>query len=81
MQKSRPIQAELVEFECEECGQGVFRVDTNRSVIETVPAQWPHICTHCNCECYIAYPFPMVKFKNQEFVLGKHVKHLKAAKK
>lgn len=74
MKKSRKVEAELVEFHCTECEKGVFRVDTKRKVIQTAPAQWPHICTNCNYECYFAYPYPMVRFKEQDFVLAKHVR-------
>ncbi|POB18717.1 hypothetical protein CRN36_07365 [Vibrio vulnificus] len=66
----KPIQAELVEFPCEKCNQGVYRVDQNRSF---TGQQWPHVCTHCKRECYLAKPFPMIVYKEEKFILDKHV--------
>ncbi len=71
------IEAELVEFVCTKCKSGFYRVNESREVLITPPAQWPHSCTYCGHEVYIALPYPKVTFKGEDFILAKHVKHLK----
>ncbi|WP_133153380.1 hypothetical protein [Enterovibrio norvegicus] len=73
MQKEKTITATLVEFTCD-CGQGVYRVDQNAKIIHTNPKQWQHICTHCQKEVMLAFPFPIIKHRGEEFVLAKHVR-------
>ncbi len=71
-QRSKVIQAEFVEFDCSECGKGVYRVTTLENVIHTQPKQWEHACTNCGRKCHIAKPFPLLRYKGQEFMLAKY---------
>ncbi|EGR3300021.1 hypothetical protein CGH87_23380 [Vibrio parahaemolyticus] len=80
--KGRLVEVELQEFQCQQCGNGVLRVDKSKQPLDTVPTQWPHKCSNQNCtfECYLAFPFPVIMYKGEEFVLAKHVRHLKPIK-
>ncbi|SKA51116.1 hypothetical protein [Enterovibrio nigricans] len=73
MQKEKPIQATLVEFPCD-CGKGFYRVDESARVVHTNPKQWKHKCSACGKETHFAFPYSMVKYKGQEFVLAKHIR-------
>ncbi|TPA53571.1 hypothetical protein DXE02_14675 [Vibrio parahaemolyticus] len=64
-----PVQAELVEFICPSCEQGVLRVDNGKQPRQT----WHHKCSHCDYEAELARPFPTIKYKGEDFVLDKHV--------
>ncbi|MER2495354.1 hypothetical protein KW548_06255 [Vibrio neptunius] len=70
MKKSKPIAAEIVEFECDECNGGVFRVD---HTTEPMDNQWRHTCSNCNREVYLVCPFPYLTYKGEEFILRKYV--------
>lgn len=68
---TKSIQAEIHEFPCSECKQGVYRVDLSKNTIGG--GQWPHTCSHCGRECYLAFPFPMITYKGERFILDKYV--------
>ncbi|NOH78513.1 hypothetical protein F0231_02025 [Vibrio sp. RE86] len=70
MKKSKQITVELVEFECDECCRGVYRVDNSKAPSNN---QWRHICTYCGKEAYFVYPFPYLIYKGEEFILRKHI--------
>ncbi|WP_084659914.1 hypothetical protein [Vibrio sonorensis] len=70
MKKSKPITVELVEFECDECSKGVYRVDQPQTPSNN---QWRHTCTNCKKEAYFVYPFPYIVYKGEEFILRKHI--------
>lgn len=72
MQRTRPVNAELVEFHCD-CG-GVFRVANTVTVIHSNPKQWRHVCNRCETVTHLAYPFPLVRINGREFVLAEHVR-------
>lgn len=78
--RKKKIDAEILDFPCVECSTGVYRVDELRNVIGTVPAQWPHKCIECGHEVYFPHPLPLIKYKDEEFVLAKHVKFIKEEK-
>ncbi len=63
------VQAELVEFICPSCEKGVLRVDESKRPTQT----WKHKCSHCTYEGELAAPFPLIKYKGEEFILNKHV--------
>ncbi|WP_152562002.1 hypothetical protein [Vibrio sp. B183] len=70
MKKSKPITVELVEFECDGCSGGVYRVDKTEAPRDN---QWRHTCSNCEKEAYFSYPFPYLSYKGEEFILRKHV--------
>lgn len=69
MQKKRTISAELIEFGCESCNQGVYRVCGAQD-----GQVWPHKCNYCEHETAFATPYPVIVYKGQKFILDKHVK-------
>ena len=70
MKTSKPIQAEIVEFKCEECNQGVYRVDNS---MDPLPNRWGHKCTNCGQQGYSPFTYPYIEYKNEQFVLEKHI--------
>ena len=64
---SKNVEVEFIEFICEKCNKGVFRLDVLKKPIESSPKQWPHQCTHCQCESYFTVIYPLLKYKNTEF--------------
>ena len=70
MKRNKTISAVLVEFQCEKCNAGAYRVDDSR---EPVANQWFHICSNCGDEVYFAYPYPYIEYKGEAFILRKHV--------
>ncbi len=70
MKTSKSISAELVEFRCEKCNAGAYRVDRSRNPVNN---QWPHACSNCGDEAFFAYPYPYIEYKGEEFILRKHV--------
>ncbi|ARC92803.1 hypothetical protein B6A42_13045 [Vibrio coralliilyticus] len=70
MKKKKTVTVELVEFECDNCQKGVYRVDSSQ---EPRANQWPHSCSNCKATAYFVYPFPYIEYKGEEFVLRKHV--------
>ncbi len=67
---SKTSQVEIHEFPCSKCNVGVYRVMRGKIL---AGGQWPHKCSHCQRECYIAFPFPMITYKGERFILDKHV--------
>ncbi|MFD2177944.1 hypothetical protein [Veronia pacifica] len=75
MQYRKPITCELVEFRCDECKKGVLRVISDKPIIHSGGIkQWPHRCSHCQAEGCMTYPFPLLRYMGEEFVLAKHVR-------
>ncbi|WP_123782037.1 hypothetical protein [Vibrio ponticus] len=70
MKKSKTITVELVEFECDECNGGVYRVDQLKTPSNN---QWRHTCSNCEKEAYFVYPFPYISYRGEEFILRKHI--------
>ncbi|EGU39392.1 hypothetical protein VIS19158_03841 [Vibrio scophthalmi LMG 19158] len=69
MQTRKPANVELVEFKCDDCQRGVYRVSDNQR-----NAMWPHKCTYCQKEVLFPFPYPCIEFNGERFVLDKHVK-------
>lgn len=70
MRQNKDITVKLVEFQCEECKQGVYRVTPSAS-----PScnQWRHNCSACNHEVRLGFPHPYIEYKGEKFVLEKHI--------
>ncbi len=73
---SKQITAEYIESYCDDCeGKGVFRVALDKKpIIHTNPKQWPHKCTRCNKEVYLTFPYPILRYKGEQFLLAKHAR-------
>ena len=68
-QITKPITAELIEFHCEKCGQGVYRVQPG-SPRPTNPKQWVHKCSACGDEACFSVVYPLIKYKERIFMLA-----------
>lgn len=70
MRQYKDIPAKLVEFQCEKCNQGVYRVAHSAT-----PScnQWRHICRNCQHEVFLGLPYPFIEYKGEKFVLEKHI--------
>lgn len=74
MRKTKPIQAELIEFLCDECKRGYMRVVQGGRVIHSNPKQWQHQCSSCGNEAYLTFAYPVINYKSEDFMLAKHVR-------
>jgi len=63
-QIKRPIQSQLVEFQCD-CGKGVFRRDQSKPVRFEYPMSYPHKCTHCGLEGGFPVAYPLLETTSQ----------------
>lgn len=77
-QKTKPIQAEFVEFICSQCNQGVYRV--RGRVLKSNPRQWEHHCSHCDHTAFLTAVFPMIRYKEKDFMLADEVRFGEQAK-
>ncbi|GLO64207.1 hypothetical protein MACH09_47150 [Vibrio sp. MACH09] len=73
MLKPRSIHAQLIEMMCDHCNKGMFRFDTARPVLSKPNLQYPHRCSHCRQEVYIAKRYPLIAYGNEEWVLNKYL--------
>lgn len=66
----KEIKATLKEMECSECKQGVFRLALDLAIEDTNPKQWLHACTNCKREVYLTKVFPIIEYKDKDFMLA-----------
>ncbi len=59
-QIKRPIQSQLVEFQCDS-GKGLFRRDQAEPVRFEYPMSYPHKCTHCGLKGLFPVAYPMLE--------------------
>lgn len=69
----RTVTAEFVEYVCDECQKGVYRV-LWETQDRSFPRRWWHRCSNCGHETGITAVYPMVKYKGKHFMLAEHVR-------
>jgi hypothetical protein len=79
---TRTIQAELIEYTCDSCRKGVYRITDNHpehqpewqeeKVLVTWPTLWTMKCNTCGDQSKIAQPYPVLRYKLNDFILQKH---------
>ena len=66
----KKVSAEFIEFECDKCNSGVFRLNPSAEVLHSNPRQWQHQCTECQDNVYFTKIYPMLMYKGKEFIMA-----------
>ena len=66
----RDIAAVKIEYLCDRCERGVYRLVCKRPVTSNYVHKWQHRCTHCGDLAEFTVPYPLLE------VDGKPVSHL-----
>ena len=58
MEIKTPVNTRMVEYVCDECGEGKM-LQEGESVLAIYPPLYPHKCTNCGCimNFYVKYPY------------------------
>jgi hypothetical protein len=76
MRASRSVEAQFVEYVCDSCMQGVYRVDeepteeTLSTFLKSSTKLWRHVCSNCDSSVYLAAPYPLIEYRDKPFVLA-----------
>ncbi|WP_444994240.1 hypothetical protein [Aliikangiella sp. IMCC44359] len=70
MIKRTEIQAEKLEYICDECKAGVMRLVHSAPVTHTNPKQFLHRCSSCKVETHFTFILPTIVFKERKFMLA-----------
>lgn len=78
----KTVRAELIEYVCTDCKTGVYRMtDTHpednsewrdEASIFTWPTLYEMKCSNCGKTGKIAKPYPVLRYRLNDFVLNKH---------
>jgi hypothetical protein len=66
----RQIPAVKIEYVCDRCEQGIYRLVSKRPITSAYIHKWQHRCTHCGDLADFTVPYPLIE------VDGKPVSHL-----
>ncbi len=66
----RDIPAVKIEYLCDRCERGVFRLVGKQPIASDYVHKWQHRCTHCGDLADFTVPYPLIE------VDGKPVSHL-----
>ena len=61
----RPIAAHKVEYVCDKCQAGVYRLTSKKPVATDYIYKWRHRCTHCGNTENFTVPYPMLEVDGQ----------------
>jgi len=67
----KEVQVTLEEYVCDECNQGVLRLDDCADILQSNPKQYLHHCSNPECESedvYFTYILPVLVYKEQKFM-------------
>lgn len=78
----KTIEVELIEYICNQCNAGVYRFTGKHSedgekwlessVIANHPTMFEMKCSHCGRIAQVGQPYPVLRYKLNDFVLKKH---------
>jgi len=71
-QRSKQIQADIIEYECDECLKGLYRVHLENK--NSTTRQWLHRCTQCGHEVYFTVIYPIIQYREKAFMLADHLR-------
>ena len=57
----REITAVKIEYVCDRCQRGVYRLVSKRPVDTNYVHKWLHRCTHCEDLADFAVPYPLIE--------------------
>ena len=66
----REIPAVKIEYLCDRCERGVFRLVSKQPIASDYVHKWQHRCSHCGDLADFTLPYPLIE------VDGKPVSHL-----
>jgi len=78
--KSRKVECEFKEMLCK-CDKGVYRLTDKLPIEDTNPKQWRHRCTSCGVEVYITAAYPLLVYKERDFMLADSLRFERHSKK
>ena len=57
----RQITAVKIEYVCDRCEQGVYRLVSKRPITSAYIHKWQHRCTHCSNLADFTVPYPLIE--------------------
>jgi len=57
----REIPAVKIEYVCDRCERGVYRLVSKQPVTSDYIHKWQHRCTHCAALADFAVPYPLIE--------------------
>ena len=57
----REIPAVKIEYVCDRCERGVYRLISKRPVTSDYIHKWQHRCTHCDDLADFTVPYPLIE--------------------
>ncbi len=61
----RPIEARKVEYVCEQCTAGVYRLTSKTPITTDYIYKWQHRCTNCGKLLNFTVPYPLLEVDGQ----------------
>lgn len=80
MKYKKKISAELVEFKCKACDSGVYR-HTGFISDKSHPLQYEHACSSCQNTVFFTMIYPVIEYKEKEFMLAESIQRFRGSVK
>ena len=61
----REIPAVKIEYVCDRCERGVYRLVSKKPVSTHYVHRWQHRCSHCGSLADFAVPYPLIEIDGQ----------------